>query len=119
MGTCAVVGDGGCQGADLEGDGCSSTCEVEAPYECVGGGLFTVDVCTKCGDGIRPPLSLEQCDDGNQRGADGCSPFCTIEPGFVCIGGGANSSDRCEVCGDGKRVSPGICDDGNNVSVRL
>ena len=45
-----------------DGDGCSSSCEVEQ---------------TVCGDGIQSPG--EECDDGNTEDGDGCSSSCTLE----------------------------------------
>ena len=50
-------------GNTFDGDGCSSSCEVE----------------TFCGDGVLDPE--EQCDDGNTFDGDGCSGECTIEFG--------------------------------------
>lgn len=50
-------------GNNVDGDGCSSTCTVEA----------------FCGDGTLDPT--EQCDDGNNQSGDGCSSTCTSEGG--------------------------------------
>lgn len=51
-------------GNNIDGDGCSATCQVEpAPV---------------CGNGVVEPP--EQCDDGNTVSGDGCSATCQIEP---------------------------------------
>jgi cysteine-rich repeat protein len=50
-------------GNNVDGDGCSATCTVEA----------------FCGDGTVDPG--EQCDDGNNQNGDGCSATCTFEGG--------------------------------------
>lgn len=52
-------------GNGMDGDGCSSACQIESdpPY---------------CGDGsINQPS--EECDDGNETSGDGCSAICEIE----------------------------------------
>ena len=74
-------------GNNIDGDGCSSICEIEIPVP-------------YCGDGN---LDLgEQCDDGNNIDGDGCSSICEIE---ICD----------PYCGDGN-LDPGEqCDDGNNI----
>ena len=78
--TCApVCGDGislsarGLEGCDdnntVSGDGCNSTCGVEAGYACSGGGLSSMDTCVSaCGDGLR--VGSEGCDDGNEVPGD-------------------------------------------------
>ena len=48
-------------GNDMNGDGCSSTCQCEGV----------------CGDGLKNPC--EQCDDGNDVAGDGCTN-CIIDP---------------------------------------
>jgi cysteine-rich repeat protein len=50
-------------GNNLDGDGCSAVCTVEA----------------MCGDGNLDPG--EQCDDGNDFNGDGCSAMCNFEAG--------------------------------------
>lgn len=50
-------------GNNVDGDGCSANCTVEA----------------YCGDGTLDPG--EQCDDGNNENADGCSALCATEGG--------------------------------------
>ena len=49
-------------GNTTDGDGCSSSCEMEQ---------------TVCGDGVQGPG--EECDDGNTDDGDGCSSSCTLE----------------------------------------
>jgi large repetitive protein len=58
-------------GNTTSGDGCSATCETEAPPP--------PPPC--CGDGHVD--AGEQCDDGNTTSGDGCSATCTLEP--VCV----------------------------------
>ncbi|MEO7327879.1 MAG: DUF4215 domain-containing protein, partial [Minicystis sp.] len=59
------------------GDGCSSTCTVEAGYTCNGA---SPSVCAPtCGDGIIKPG--EACDDGNVVSGDCCSSACQLEAG--------------------------------------
>ena len=121
-------------GNNINGDGCSSQCDIEEeqPY---------------CGDGIINQ-GWEECDDGNNEDDDGCSSECQIEEcqhycgdGYLDLGeecdlgedngdvctpayGGICSycSDECEeiiltdgYCGDGILQSQHEqCDDGNN-----
>jgi cysteine-rich repeat protein len=58
-------------GNTMDGDGCSSTCQLEHPY---------------CGNSIVE--GDEQCDDGNDVETDGCSSEC------VCLPTGDQSSGR-------------------------
>lgn len=54
-------------GNNMASDGCSSSCMVEANYECSG----VPSVCRKiCSNGQID--SGEQCDDGNANFGDGC-----------------------------------------------
>ena len=48
---------------DIDGDGCTAGCLVEA----------------ECGDSVTHVVAGEQCDDGNTMGGDGCSPSCVFE----------------------------------------
>ncbi len=66
-------------GNTANGDGCSSTCTLEAP--------------APCGDG-RIWLG-EECDDGDALGGDGCSSTCQIEPGFTCTGEPSTCTPSC------------------------
>ena len=86
----------------VNGDGCSSTCSVEAGYSCSGGTSTTKDTCTEiCGDSKK--MGGNACEDGNVVSNDGCSSSCSIETGWTCTGGTSTSSDTCtEICGDGK-----------------
>jgi cysteine-rich repeat protein len=88
-------------GNNKDGDGCSSTCQVEIGYHCLGGSKSCPDTCKEiCGDGI--DLGLLGCDDGNLVSGDGCSDKCEVELGFTCDGGSLEDPDIChDVCGDG------------------
>jgi len=99
-----------------DGDGCSSTCQIEPQ---------------PCGDGVLD--ETEQCDDGNTADGDGCSSTCEVEPQSTCGDGlvdeteqcddgntadGDGCSSTCEVepqstCGDGLVDETEQCDDGN------
>ena len=78
----------------FNGDGCSSTCDVENGWACAGGNLVTADTCWEiCGDGKN--AGGVECDDGNLNNGDGCSNTCTIEPGYNCTGGTLIKADTC------------------------
>ena len=137
----AVCGDGkaglgeSCDdGNKLPGDGCSATCQIEAPYWACAFGTKCVDVrdCSAiadaggdggcivppkaavCGDGFIDPG--EACDDGNTTGGDGCSLDCkAIEANYVCPTPGAKCISTM-VCGDGVLQGTEQCDDGNTKS---
>lgn len=116
------------------GDGCNATCTgVEEHFTC-GGPDDSLDVCTRCGDGVVDAEAGEICDDGGRctgddatacdadadcagvggtcepRNSDGCSLCQQIDFGYVCPEAGG----ACARCGDGV-LEPGIeaCDDGN------
>ena len=92
----------------VNGDGCSSTCQVQTGFSCTG----TPSVCTTtCGDGIK--AGAESCDDGNTVNGDGCSSVCTVQSGFFCTG---SPSVCATICGDGIKVGAEQCDDGNTVN---
>ena len=56
----------------VDGDGCSSTCQVESGYTCTGGNTVSRDICTEtCGDGIRFNTQSNYCDDQNVASNDG------------------------------------------------
>ena len=62
------LGESGDDGNTADGDGCSSTCQIEPQ--------------PVCGDGVVD--ENEQCDDGNTENGDGCSSTCQIEPQPTC-----------------------------------
>ena len=85
----------GCDdGNTLDGDGCTSTCEVELGFACTG----EPSVCEfvgYCGDGVLQ--AGEECDDGNTLNGDGCSSTCLFE-GLV---------EGVAINQDGARAQPG------------
>lgn len=106
------------------GDGCDSTCNVEANFACTGGSTTTTDTCTpcpagtssnnartacivRCGDGNED--TTEECDDGDTTNGNGCSASCTIEDNYVCTGGTTTSPDTCTPCSGG--LSPNAAKD--------
>lgn len=139
----AVCGDGkpglgeSCDdGNTTGGDGCSSTCKIEAAFWACSFGSTCVDVrdcdalidaglagdagCTPppkpvvCGDGF---IDVgEACDDGNKTGGDGCALDCgAIEPNFACQAPGSACVSTM-VCGDGIVTGSEQCDDQNTTS---
>ncbi|WP_239014663.1 myxococcus cysteine-rich repeat containing protein [Archangium violaceum] len=87
-------------GNTTDGDGCSSTCTLEARANCGNG---TLD-------------DFEQCDDGNTTDGDGCSAICTIQGGYSCPASPASPSGPSVCaprCGDGIKDTSEACDDGN------
>jgi fibro-slime domain-containing protein len=94
-------------GNTTSGDGCSSTCRLEANFSCPMVGKPCVhDVV--CGDHMIE--SPETCDDGNTTSGDGCSATCTLECGWECPPGAVC---RALKCGDGLVAGNEQCDDGN------
>jgi len=81
-------GEGCDDGNTANGDGCSSTCQVE--------------VCV-CGDGVKS--AAEGCDDGNTVSGDGCSSTCEIELP-VC---GNGKIETGETCDDGNTLNGDGC----------
>ncbi|MGN1072573.1 MAG: DUF4215 domain-containing protein [Bradymonadia bacterium] len=108
-------------GNTKNGDGCSSTGEIETGYVCVCdkssiGHNKSNPACvcsTSCGDGIRMPD--EECDDGNNKSGDGCSAGCTIEDYAICTTLDLMKKSMCTAgkCGDKKLGKGEVCDDGN------
>jgi cysteine-rich repeat protein len=89
------------------GDGCSSVCQVEPGFTCLGEPSSCRPIV--CGDGLVD--APERCDDGNNNENDGCSSVCQIESGVACIG--EPSVCHSIVCGDGFSDAAEQCDDGN------
>jgi len=67
-------------GGTAPGDGCDSSCQIEAGWTCAG----EPSGCSVCGD--RRIGGTEQCDDGWIRAGDGCDASCQIEAGWTCTG---------------------------------
>ena len=102
---------------NTNGDGCSSTCQIE-----------TAD--PECGNGTQE--GTEECDDGNVVSGDGCSSTCTSETAAFCGDGTVDDGEECDdgnnvdgdgcdaacategaECGDGNVDDGEACDDGN------
>ena len=101
----------------VNGDGCSSLCNVEAGYGWTGGNITTKDIwSTSWGDGVYESKS-EQWDDGNLLSNDGWSQNWFIEAGFGWTTNSLNNPASIwhETWGDGKRFGSTGWDDGNKV----
>jgi cysteine-rich repeat protein len=103
-------------GNTVNGDGCSSTCQVESGAVCATPGqLCKISSTTTCGDS---KIDLgEECDDGNQVNGDGCSSTCKIESGFTCTTTTEQSpaTTICQaICGDGIVSGAEECDLGSS-----
>ncbi|HLD63291.1 MAG TPA: DUF4215 domain-containing protein, partial [Candidatus Peribacteraceae bacterium] len=115
-----IKGDETCDdGNTIDGDGCSSFCQVEHPAAPI------------CGDGnVAAP---EGCDDGDIFNGNGCSDTCQVETGWECtlgvedtcivdpISGSVTCWDPdrsfCSpICGDGLKHGVEVCDDGDTVA---
>jgi cysteine-rich repeat protein len=102
-------------GNTVDGDGCSSTCQIETPTpsRCGDGVLDAGEQCdggnetqtcnanctnTRCGDGIVNLHAGEQCDDRNTVNEDGCSSICHNEtpPPPGCDDGVVNGTEQCD-----------------------
>ncbi len=91
-------------GNNIDSDGCSGLCELEAGWSCDG----SPSVCfTTCGDGF--VAGVEQCDDGNTTPGDGCDAECNSE--VVGCGDGEIQSADGEECDDGNSTAFDGCDD--------
>ncbi len=108
-------------GNTMSGDGCSSTCQIEAGYSCPTPGSACKVGKAYCGDGILQ-TGGEQCDDGNTKPGDCCNGTCQLEPNCKCVTPVPALTPPHQVCsstiicGDGV-VEPGeACDDGNTMS---
>jgi cysteine-rich repeat protein len=91
-------------------DGCSSVCDIEPGFECVG----QASICNvSCWDAT---LDInEACDDSNLMNGDGCDNSCKVETNFVC----ESEPSECIstlTCGNGVVWAGEACDDGNNTS---
>ncbi|MEA2751993.1 MAG: hypothetical protein QOI41_6136 [Myxococcales bacterium] len=130
----AGVGESCDDGNTTAGDGCSPTCQIEAPYWACSFGVACIDVrdcaaiadaggdggcvippkAAVCGDGFIDPG--EACDDSNTKGGDGCALDCkAIEANFVCPTPGALCVSTM-ICGDGVLQGTEQCDDGNTLA---
>lgn len=98
-------------GNAVNGDGCSSTCQIESGWTCGLAGSGSSACKPICGDGYL--RGIEQCDDKNHTDNDGCSSNCQIEDGWTCAVGADGSSVCTPICGDGKLRGNEPCDDGN------
>ena len=124
--TLAECSDGSRQGDEecdddnmIDGDGCSSSCVVEAGFACQK--TSAGDVCSNgCRNGTKE--SGEGCDDGNDYEGDGCDMKCEVEHAWQCVDAAHDSvpntvTSSCSVpCGDGIRLNDHeACDDGNSL----
>eukprot|EP00163_Fabomonas_tropica_P026348 TRINITY_DN4804_c0_g1_i3.p1 TRINITY_DN4804_c0_g1~~TRINITY_DN4804_c0_g1_i3.p1 ORF type:complete len:2031 (+),score=541.93 TRINITY_DN4804_c0_g1_i3:650-6094(+) len=88
-----------------DGDGCSSTCQIEGGgWVCTGS---SNSKCENCGNGLME--HTETCDDGNSIANDGCTN-CVIDSGYTCNG---TDPSLCWNCGNGIKEPYEDCDDGN------
>ena len=91
-----------------DGDGCSSSCQVEPGYACAGA---PSSCATACGNGaITPPI--ESCDDGNAIAGDGCNVNCRREVTITMPSEGAVSRD-------GLPLIAGSADVGASVTIAI
>ena len=104
-------------GDTTSGDGCSSSCVIEAGAIWNGGTTSSPDVCNICSAGLysntgsticephcgdSKRAGSETCDDGNTNDGGGCSSSCTsVESSWVWSGGSTTSSDTCTLCTSG------------------
>ncbi len=110
-----------------DGDGCSSTCQVEVcgngvvdpEDECDNGAQNGVlgnpcsATCTLhwCGDGHADGDAGELCDDANTNECDTCKSDCTPVAGHceVCAAGGETDPDHCIPCTKATDCDPSLC----------
>ena len=103
-----------CEDANaISGDGCNSTCRIEADSFWRTRISDSIDECTncaesgqslrddidweiKCGDGRKH--TSEQCEDGGTTTGDGCDDNWIIEDNYICHGGSFTSVDTWEIC---------------------
>lgn len=109
-------------GNQVDGDGCTASCDVEEGYLCEVPGTPCRE--PRCGDGFQDFIwtpgggtggssggfagtagtgggsgIYESCDDGNVASGDGCTSDCNIEDGYICSMPGTPC--RVPTCGDG------------------
>ena len=66
-----MIGAFACDDGNLiDGDGCSSSCTIEASWVCTAGDHYTASICTRPCNGLRE--FSDMCDDGNLVKGDGC-----------------------------------------------
>jgi len=111
-------------GNNTDGDGCSSSCQVEASSEtqcddgidndgdglvdCADSDCQNDPVCGVCGNGIVE--AGEQCDDGNVTIGDGCDDRCMLEVSpEICNDGIDNDLDGLVDCADTDCASDPAC----------
>ena len=114
-------------GNTTSGDGCSSSCAIEAGAIWNGGTTSSPDTCSICSAGLYPNTGSticephcgdskragsETCDDGNTNNGDGCSSSCVIESNYIWSGGSVSSLDSCSVCPAGQYPNAGssVCE---------
>lgn len=84
-------------GNSIDGDGCSSTCQIESGFTCSVQGLACQRI-PVCGDGFIS--SGEVCDEGSAPASGGCTDNCTTQdPHYLCVAG--QTCQLMGVCGDG------------------
>ena len=88
------------------GDGCDSSCHVEAGWQCPSAG--TACMAASCGDGI--VAGFEACDDMGSA-SPGCDDNCQLESGYHCPDDGEACQET--TCGDGMVQGNEECEDGN------
>ncbi len=119
-------------GNAANGDGCSSSCQLEAGYGCVTDTMPADAVCDTGGAGSVTPVcgdsiivAAEVCDDGNTSAADGCSATCQLEAGYQCVADSAPADGICDttgagsvqlICSNGVIDAGEVCDDANVVA---
>jgi cysteine-rich repeat protein len=107
-----VKGIEGCDDGNTNiGDGCDSSCMVEAGWSCTGSAT-SISICTlNCGNGHLD--TGEVCDDGDTSGGDGCDSSCMVEAGWSCTGSATSISICTLNCGNGHLDTGEVCDDGD------
>ncbi|CAD7966757.1 unnamed protein product, partial [Amoebophrya sp. A120] len=98
------------------GDGCSSTCQIEPGFTCKRKSQFDADSCRL----FHLINCKNECDDGNLDDSDGCDSNCRITTNYACesqliasTNDYGNSTCHLVQCGDGIKEGTEACDDGN------